>query len=245
MPKGGDWTPLKNNATNFVREGGQGSISPGRLLGGYLQANGGAQALSRGTGGGGKRGSSRHGIGSSARTTITKLGGFLSGVASKGLDNTLRDFGLDDLIGKTATEVCSGLLQEFTSEAKTLDEFATRAAFDNILTDLFEKDEQYEDIEDSINQALDEKGLLQIMGEFFGHYLYELFCRDFYEDWQKKVGANQAKNSLKQVKDCIFSEVRSKLVDKSYNTSDWTGKEGQELADQIMQDTLNIFGVLS
>jgi len=243
MPSGGDWKPLKNNATNFAKHGGQGPVSPGSLLGSYIQANGGAQALAQGKGGGGKRGSTRYGIGSSARKTGSKLGGFLSSVTTRGLDTTLRDFGLTHLIGKTASEVCAGLLDEFTSVAKTLDEHATRTAFDNILAALFDEDMQYEDIEETITKSLDEKGLLQIMADFFGHYLYEIFCRDFYEIWQKKVGANQAKRSLNQVKDCIFAEVKSEMAGKTINAADWTGTEGAKLTDQIMQDTLSIFGV--
>jgi len=244
MPTGGGWKPLKNAATSFVKDGGQGSVTPKNLLGTYLLANGGAQAMAQGRGGTSGRSSGRYRIGSSAKKTGTKFGGFLSGVATKGLDATLQDAGLAHLIGKTATEVCAGLLEAFTPAANTLDDHATRSALSNVLTDLFNPDASYEDIELLLNQAIGDKGLMTIMGNFFGYYLYELFCRDFYEVWQKKVGAEQAKRSLCQVKECIFAEVESKLVQKDIQSFDWSGPEGASLVEQIMQDTLEIFEVV-
>jgi len=244
MPTGGDWTPLKIAATSFVKDIGQGSVTPKNLLGNYLQANGGAQAMAQGRGGISGRGSGWYQIGSSAKKTGTKFGGFLSGVAAKGLDATLKDAGLVHLIGKPATEVCAGLLEAFTSAANTLDDHATRTALSNILTDLFNPDASYEDIEQLLNQAIDDKGLMTVMGNFFGYYLYELFCRDFYEVWQKKVGAEQTRRSLHQVKKCIFADVESKLVKKDIHSFDWSGPEGASLVEQVMQDTLEIFEVV-
>lgn len=53
MPTGGEWTPLKNKATGFVKDKGQGAVSPEKLLSDYLRANGGARVIARGSSGGG------------------------------------------------------------------------------------------------------------------------------------------------------------------------------------------------
>lgn len=243
MPKGGAWTPLKNDATSFAKHSGHGSINPKKLLGRYLQANGGAQAIAQGRGGSGGSGS-RYGIGSSARRAGARLGGFLSSVATQGLDTTLQKVGLGYLIGKSATEICAGLLDILANSVSTLDDHATRKALSNVFDDLFKPNTPYEDIEQALNQSLDEKGMMLIMVDFFGYYLYELFCRDFYEDWQKKVGADQAKRLLQQVKDCIFAEVESELASKTIDSIDWSGLAGLSLAERIMQDTLEIFEVI-
>lgn len=244
MPKGGDWTPLKNDATSFAKHGGHGSINPKSLLGRYLQANGGAQAIAQGRGGSGGYSGSRYRIGSSARSAGAKLGDFLSRVATQGLDTTLQKVGLGHLIGKSATEICAGLLDILADSVSTLDDHATRRALSNVFDDLFKPNTPYEDIEQVLNQSLDEKGMMLIMVDFFGYYLYELFCRDFYEDWQKKVGVDQTKRSLLQVKDCIFSEVESELASKTIDSIDWSGLAGLSLAERIMQDTLEIFEVI-
>lgn len=244
MPKGGNWTPLKNDATSFAKHSGHGSINPKSLLGRYLQANGGAQAIAQGRGGSGGHSGSRYGIGSSARRAGAKLGGFLSSVATQGLDTTLQKVGLGHLIGKSATEICAGLLDILANSVSTLDDHATRKALSNVFDDLFKPDTPYEDIEQALNQSLDEKGMMLIMVDFFGYYLYELFCRDFYEDWQKKVGVDQTKRLLRQVKDCIFAEVESELASKTIDSIDWSGLAGLSLAERIMQDTLEIFEVI-
>jgi len=244
MPKGGDWTPLKNDATSFAKHGGHGLINPKSLLGSYLQANGGAQAIAQGIGGSGGHSGSRYRIGSSARSAGAKLGGFLSSVATQGLDTTLQEVELGHLIGKSATEICAGLLDILTDSASTLDDHATRKALSNVFDDLFKLDTPYEDIEQALNQSLDEKGIILIMVDFFGYYLYELFCRDFYEDWQKKVGTDQTKRSLRQVKNCIFAEVESEFANKTIDSIDWSGLAGTSLAEKIMQDTLEIFEVV-
>jgi hypothetical protein len=243
MPKGGDWTPLKSDATSFAKHNGHGSINPKSLLGRYLQANGGAQAIAQGRGASAGSGS-RYGIGSSARVAGAKLGGFLSKVSAQGLDTTLQEVGLGHLIGKSATEICVGLLDVLTDSASTLDDHATRKALSNVFDDLFKSDTQYEDIEEVINQSLDENGMMLILADFFGYYLYELFCRDFYEDWQKKVGVDQVKRLLRQVKECIFAEVESELASKTIDSIDWSGLAGLSLAKRIMQDTLEIFEVI-
>jgi len=244
MPKGGNWTPLKNGATRFVRHNGHDLTNSRKLLGRYLRANGGAQAIAQGRGGSGGHSGSRYGIGSSARRAGAKLGGFLSRVATQGLDTTLQKVGLGHLIGKSATEICAGLLDVLTDSASTLDDYAARKALSNVFDDLFKSDTPYEDIEQALNKSLDEKGIMLIMADFFGYYLYELFCRDFYEDWQKKVGIDQTKRSLWQVKNCIFAEVKSEFSNKSIDLIDWSGSAGKKLVEQIMRDTLEIFEVV-
>src|SRR6185503_6598573 len=94
MPSGGAWTPLKTDATNFVKYEGRGSVSPGKLLVDYLRANGGARSIASGGGKGGGGG------GGAARSVGRALGGFLSSVGAVGLDQTLEAAGLSDLIGK-------------------------------------------------------------------------------------------------------------------------------------------------
>ena len=50
MPKGGDWTPLKNDATDFVQGTGNADITPASLLTDFIRATGGLASLLRGHG---------------------------------------------------------------------------------------------------------------------------------------------------------------------------------------------------
>lgn len=254
MPTGGDWTPLKHDATNFVKDNEHSSVPPGDLLRKYVKANGGARAIARrgsGVGSAGARGSgrsSRPGSGgrssSVARSVGRNLGGFLSSVGRIGLAGTLRDIGLAHLIGRPVEEVTAGLLDALAAPGSTLDEHAARFALAKLQDELFENTETYEDVERALSQVLDQQGLMRLLTRFFGYYLYERFCRDFYETWIKKVGSVQAARSLKSIKDCIESSVKAKLIDRDVTHVNWRSSEGLRLTEQVMQETLEIFEVL-
>lgn len=242
MPTGGDWTPLKTEATKFVKDEGKGSISPQKFLADYLRVNGGARGIARGDGGGtqssgGGKGGQRAGGGgrggTAARNTGRNLGGFLSRVGAVGLNEALREAGLADLIGKPAEEVTSGLLDALAAPGSTLDEHAARLALAKLNDELFKQAASYEDVEQILSQALDGQGLAQILASFFGHYLYERFCRDFYETWVKKVGSSQAARSLKSIKDCITSSLKAKLAGRDVTRVNWRGREGLRLTEQV------------
>lgn len=256
MPTGGPWTPLKNEANKFVKDEGQGQGAPESLLGAYLRANGGARALARGGGGGegtgsgggggGGGGGGRGGPGGrAARNTGSGLGGFLSSVGTAGLDEALREAGLADLIGKSADEVSAGLLDALADPGSTLDEHAARLALAKLNDELFKGAETYEDAGRALSAAVDGQGLARILAGFFGNYLYERFCRDFYENWIKKVGSSKAARSLKSIKDCIESSIKAKLAGRDLSRFRWRGREGLRLSEQVMQETLEIFEVPS
>jgi hypothetical protein len=259
MPTGGEWTPLKNEATRFVKDEGHGSVSPERLLRAYLVANGGARNIARGGGtggggggaagsgggtggGGGGRGGGRGGR--AARNAGRNLGGFLSGVRAVGLDEALREIGLSDLIGRPAEEVAAGLLDSLADPGSTLDEHAARLAMAKMNDELLKGAQTYEDVGRVLAAALDRQGLARILAGFFGHYLYERFCRDFYENWVKRVGSSQAARSLKSVKDCIESSLKAKLTGRDVTRVNWRGREGLRFTEQVMQETLEIFEVM-
>lgn len=246
MPVGGDWTPLKKAATSFVNTKGQDLASVGNLLNSYLKANGGVQAFVRGQAGSqqSSRTGSQQGSGTAGRKTGQNLGGFLASVGDLGLDKALREAGLSDLIGKSATEVSTGLLDFLAGPANTLDEQAARSALTKINDELLKDTQTYDDVDKAFSKSLDKDRIERIVTTFFGYYLYELFCRDFYEQWVKKVGTDQANQSLYSVKDCIEWSLKSKLTNKDVAKIDWYGQQGQKLIQQIMQETLAIFEVL-
>jgi hypothetical protein len=120
MPKGGNWTPLKNEATDFVQGTGSANITPASLLTNFIRAAGGLAGLMRGHGGAAPSGSGATrtsagtkgatGGGAAAGTsaavgTARNLGGFLSSVADVGLEKTLSDRGLESVVGKSASDV--------------------------------------------------------------------------------------------------------------------------------------------
>ena len=247
MPTGGEWTPLKTDATQFVKNGENGPISPAKLLRSYLRAHGGASGIARGDGGRAQGGAGRRGGGAAGTTGARKvgrnLGSFLSNVGSIGLDGALRDVGLAHLVGKSAAEVSAGLLDALSGPGSTLDDHAARIALAKVNDELFAGTETYEDVGHALAEVLDQRGLVHILARFFGYYVYERFCRDFYERWRKRVGVAQAERSLKSIKDYIESRLKVELIGQNVMQMNWRGNEGTMLTEQILQDTLEIFEV--
>jgi len=250
LPSGGNWTPLKKDATSFAK--GSSSVTAGVLLRQYIRANGGARAIAHGrdygtrsapTGASRQSGRGGGGGGGAARNTARNLGHFLSRLASVGLDQALREEGLSKLVGRPADEVAAGLLDVLTSPASTLDEAAARKALAALNDELLAKADTYEDVQRILSESLDKQGLARIIASFFGHYLYERFCRDFYEQWVRKVGSSEAARLLKSIKDYIRSALKAKFAARDITRVNWRSREGMRLIEQVMQDTLDIFEV--
>ncbi|HEX7318544.1 MAG TPA: hypothetical protein VF297_31845 [Pyrinomonadaceae bacterium] len=260
MPKGGDWTPLKHEATKFVKDdgapgGSPNPVQPEALLSNFIRtcvtgggnarvgsgggAGGGGTAASGGGGGGGGGRS----FGRAARGTGGALGGFLSRVETVGLDEALREAGLENLIGRSVAEVMAGLLNALAAPAGTLDEHAARKALEVINAEMIGGAKNYAEVKGALKSALDKQGLERIVVNFFGEYLYQNFLRSVYKDWAKKVGADQAGRRLKSIRDCITSALKSKFVNRDISKVRWKGREGRKIIDQVWRGTLKIFGV--
>ena len=262
MPKGGNWTPLKNDATDFVQGTGSADIKPSSLVTDFIRAVGGLAGLMRGSGGsvpvsggtkaaGSKTGGGNGGGGgaggaaatSAAVGTARNLGGFLTSVADVGLEKTLRERGLESAVGKSASDVTDTLLDEFAGPASTLDNALARESLADIRDEILNKAETFEDVEKQLNAAIDELGIFGILASFFGHYIFKMFCRNFYEEWVKKVGETKATSSLDQIEEYIRSSVRAKLTGRNVTAADWKKDEGKQVTENVLTETLEVFGV--
>jgi hypothetical protein len=209
--------------------------------GGAVPSSGGATGTgSKAKGGGGSFGG---GTTSAAVGTARNLGGFLSSVADVGLEKTLRERGLESVVGKSASDVTDTLLDEFAGPASTLDNALARESLAEIRDEILNDAETFEDVEKQLNAAIDELGIFGILASFFGHYIFKMFCRNFYEEWVKKVGETKATASLKEIQEYIRSSVRTKLVGQKVTTADWKKDEGTQITENVLKETLEIFGV--
>ena len=71
-----------------------------------------------------------------------------------------------------------------------------------------------------------------------------MFCRNFYEEWVKKVGDSKASNGLAQIKEYITSAIRTKLTGREVATVDWKTTAGTQVAEDVLKETIEVFGVL-
>lgn len=232
MPKGGNWTTLKQDTNKFFRK----DIAAKDLIKKYIETYGGFEKLIKGSssGGGGGKGKDTNVL-----EAVNRVGHFFNTVANNGLTEALKQEGLNSLIGKDANEIYSGLLEAFATNSNTLDEIIVRTALGDLLLELFSDNLEYSALDEAFNDKIDFEEVQNIIGLFMGYYIYELFCRDFYEDWANKIGTDKANMELKEVKESAFMLIKLNF-DKKKNINLSTYKI-EQIIDKTVSDIKEIF----
>jgi hypothetical protein len=234
------------------------TVRPLRLLSSYIASNGGAAGIAgmssaahgtRGRGGAGRSGTgARKGGSRKARAGKSQaarvgqnLGGFAGRVSQVGLAAALREFDLSDLIGRPAQEVATAIVDRLAGPGSTMDASLARSALNKLWQELLGAAKTFEDVERILQTTVEQVQVSGLLIQYFGHYLYERFARDFYEKLVSKIGQEKARSSFESIRRTIFASLRAKIGRQDPNTIDWRGKEGRQLADRILVETLEIF----
>ena len=162
-----NWAQLKTKVT----KSGKAPLTPGKsrdILCDYVSNNGGSGTISRGGG--------QLGTGRTARTAGRSLGGFFSSVAANGLENTLRESGLQDLIGKSLTDLVLGIVSLCGGTDGDHDSVDARQAISRTMDELCADSETPEELETRLEASVGADGLGKLLMQYFGNYLYEQFC---------------------------------------------------------------------
>lgn len=227
-----NWSNIKSDVT---RSGG-GGLTPAKsrdLLRDYISTNGGYRQMSSG---GGQLGNGR-----TARNSARSLGGFVSGVARDGLDATLRNHGLGELVGKSVTEILLGVVSLCGGTDGEIDSVDARNALSDTMDELCKDAETVEDLGALLAAQMNSDALGTLLMAYFGNYLYEQFCRVFFAQLEKKHGGQGATSFLGSIKDFIKSSLRNHTLDMNLSKIDWFGNEGGRIAQTIMENTLKVF----
>ena len=228
----GSWGPLKREVTIAASEGAANPATAGRIIGHFIQENGGAAQISGG-GSGGTIG------GSAGRAVAQRLGGFISAVGEVGLTGALRREGLAHLVGRPVQEILAALLDHLGGPASTIDDVDARTALARLEEELL-KDAQ---TPDDIERILQEQTInLDVMlRDYFGLYLFEQFCRVFFERLVQKRGESKALAFLDDIKEFIKATLVNRVGRHAIAKISWVGQEGAKLCADIMQTTLAVF----
>jgi len=210
----------------------------GEIVRSFVRHNGGAAAIARGgSGAGGAGGSVARGR--AARSAASRLGGFISDVARVGLDEALRNAGWSDLAGLPVREILAALLDRLGGDASTIDDVDSRVALAELQEKYFAAAETPEDLESLLSAQVERIDL--VLQDFFRLYLYEVFCRVFFERLVQRVGETRAYSLLDQIRDFIGATLANRALDRDLANVDWTGQEGKAITTEIMETTLSVF----
>ena len=190
----GSWGPLKREVTIAATKGGASPATAGRIIGHFIQENGGVARMSGG-GSGGTMG------GSAGRAVAQRLGGFVTAVGEVGLSGALRREGLAHLVGRPVQEILAALLNHLGGPASTIDDVDARTALARLEEELLKDAQTPDDIERILqDEAIN---LDAILRDYFGLYLFEQFCRVFFERLVQKKGESNALAFLDDIKEFI------------------------------------------
>lgn len=194
-------------------------------------------------GGGGEGGGGTRVVGQAARQIGTRtgqnLGGFVSAVASSGLTEAARQFGVGDLSGKSAREIALTLADALCDPGVTVPEVDARAAVGELMNDLL-KGATTEEVETRLSAAATGPALADLLYGFFGNYIYQQFNRSFYKHLQEKNPA-RASQYLRDGRHCIKWLLRAEVRNIATANIQWSGAQGKAIVTGIMDATFRIF----
>lgn len=229
-----DWRDLKAKATRTARDGSASPSTAKSTLRDIIRTSGGARNISRGGG--------AIGAGRSAQNTARNLANFISSVGAVGLHQALESFGLSEFVGRSASEIIPALVDKLGGPSSTINDTDARKALSIVMDQLLKDLDTPEQVEEALNQIIEGEALESLLNQFFGYYLYEQFCRVFYERLGNRVGRSNADSYLSSIFDTIKSALELMTSDRDLSQIDWKSAEGQNITDQILQDTFEIFG---
>ncbi len=177
-----------------------------------------------------------------ANNVAANIGGFLSLVNDTSFREALDEAGLKGLKGRSVLEITYSLADYLSESFNNIDEVDARNALSRLLNDLFQDAKTYEDLENVVKSNSTNDLIEEVLVNFFGYYIYEQFCRVFYERLVQRVGENKAESYLKSIDEYINSVLKHETSSLDLINIDWDGDEGKSITNKILEETLVVFG---
>lgn len=233
-PKTPQWQALKSQVSRRSADGRPSLERSRGIVSDFIRAGGGSRAIARG---GGSMGGGR-----SAQRAAARVASFASAVAAGGLPFALEQVGLGQLVGRPIGEILHGLLDFLGGPASTIDDVDARNALSRLTDEVLGPLTTPEELEAVLAGFAEAPRLGDLLCTFFAFYIYEQFCRVFYERLVARVGDRTAESFLEGILDFVRSVILEHHLERDVTRVDWTGAEGQEFAIDLMERTLDVFG---
>ena len=226
-PTGGDWTKLKSRATRFAHAGPSDVGSPRPIFESFVAALGGTAGASESS--------------SAGKSVAQALAAFVGDVASSGFTSALQARGLGDLVGEPARVVLAGLLDAFASSSNELEQSAAREALADVESEILEKCDTFEELEEQMERFLDADGLAALLASFLTSYIFKRLLQVIKDRLQARSLRIADANALEVViKDYITDKVGIELGNINIETLDWAGAAGAKLVEKLFRDGYDI-----
>jgi hypothetical protein len=219
---GGSWTKARNSARNWAGSGG--GSGPGLAL---LVANA-AGALT---------GHAAAAAPTAAARPLARIGGLGGGPGAppgETLNQSLVRNGLENLAGKSPTELHGILVDFIAGDPQDRDADLVRDAADEAVGDLLD------DADDLDNLVIDPAVAAQMMQRFVTGWLTRLIVREL-GTVLTDANPHAQGQRVAEIRDYIFERVASVTDSLKLGEVDWSGPEGTSRARRILDDAREVF----
>lgn len=231
-PKGNPtWSSLSSSITKAVNDGHPTSSSLAGVMSHFVSYLGGSFSVSTG--------SSKTGGGAGLKTA-RRLGTFLSDIQNHGFSSAINNLAGDARIND-ANQAVNVIIERCAKKAGTMDECAAKAAIKDFLKDIGIESDSIQGIEEEFNSAINEYGVEELLVKYFGNYLYQHLCNDFYEKLIKDKGIRETENFYKDLREYIIESTKSISKQRDLKNIDWKSSVGKSITQEIFRETLNAF----
>jgi hypothetical protein len=217
-----NWQAAKTAFAKF----GKGGSSAKKAGESYVRAMGGSKNAARAAREGSK--------------AIGGFGGFLSNINQKGFEQTLKDYGLEDCIGKSAEETLAKIGDYIAPNGSTHDEAIAREAIVESLATLYDKVSEDNNL---AFEKLDEAGIEEVLKVATETYIFKKWLNEVGIAIQnKELDINEVSEMEQEIKDYIntlvdisFKEINAVKID--FKSKDYTQKVNEifEKAYQLIE----------
>lgn len=232
-PTSPQWKKLKGKVSRLTGHGRFNSTGIKGILRDFVNVSYGSSRGASGPGGTARR--------QVAQNVAQKIGSFFSSVGNVGFREAFEDAGLGSLAGKTVSEIAHSLLDHLGGPSNMLNEADARTALCDLMDEILSDADSPEDVEKAMEMRAYGEALDNLIRLFFGYYIFQQFCRNFYGRLVANIGDEDAEESVNQIRDYIYEALKDEIGDRDMNQINWSGNQGQQIVEEILQETLEVF----
>lgn len=234
---GGSWSDLKGQITSHFT--GSRSVLIQQLIGDAVRAADGIGVRGRDhRRGGGARGA----IGGTVGPVVAGLGGFGAAVRGEGLASGLDRLGLQNLVGKSAVEVVSAIVDHLASTVDGIDGELMKAALSEAILEATQlgDDDGFVNLERGLQAFLEDSGVQGLVELFLCHFVFDAIWANI-ESYVASRAPDERSTAafMSAVEGICFAEVRV-IVRESharndFESLDWFGPDGRRIGISVFE----------
>lgn len=174
------------------------------------------------------------------RASTARVGGFLSGVASRGFAEAARALGLTAYLGRNVDQVLAAIANALAPDGATQEEAVARQAVNDTLAFLYGR---YGLDDGDLNKldAMDRSGVTEAVAVSVTAYVYHRWVQELGRKLEENAySANEAVRLERDVRAFIEETVQLDLTRIDPLTLDWAGPDGQRFVERIYADAYDM-----